>query len=71
MSLHPEAIDSIVEAEPFAAVRDRYASLANEDRPGNPWEVEFDPRNKPPRYALWFAIVGALLIGMSLVASIH
>lgn len=71
MSLHPEAIDRIVEPEPFAAVRARYADLACDDRPGDPWAVPFDAREEPARFAIWIAVGAVLLIGLCLVASIH
>lgn len=70
MNIHPEALDRIVEAEPFAAVRDTYARFAMEDRPGDPWEVEFDARDEPARFGLWIAVVAVALIGLSLIASV-
>lgn len=49
MNLHPEALDRIVPADPFAMARARYADLACEERPGDPWKVEFDARQARPR----------------------
>lgn len=67
---HPDAIDRIIPADPFAAARARYADLACEDRPGNPMEKPFDPR-EAPRPVLWIVVGAVLLIGLSLIASIH
>lgn len=69
MTMHPDALDRIVEPEPFAAVRARYAEFACEDRPGDPWAEPFDARDQP-QPMLW-AVVAVLLIGLSFVASIH
>lgn len=69
MTMHPEALDRIVEAEPFAAVRDTYARFAMEDRPGDPWAEPFDARDQP-QPMLW-AVVAVLIVGLSFVASIH
>ena len=68
MTLHPETLDRIVEAEPFAAVRERYAALAyRQDRPGDPWAEPFDARDQP-RPMLW-AVVAVLLIGGCFVSA--
>lgn len=67
MNMHPDALDRIVEAEPFAAVRARYADLACEDRPGNPWEVEFDAREQP-QPLLW-AVIAIVIIGGCFVSA--
>lgn len=32
---------------------------------------EFDPREEPRRFAFWIAVAAVLLIGLSLIASIH
>jgi hypothetical protein len=44
MTMHPDALDRIVEADPWEAARARYAELATDDRPGDPLEIPFDPR---------------------------
>ena len=71
MSLHPEALDRIIPAAPWEAARSRYADLATEDRPGNPWEEPFDASDEPVRVIPWIAVAAVLLIGLSLIASIH
>ena len=71
MTLHPEALDRIIPVDPCEAVRARYADLACEDRPGDPWAEPFDAREEPARFAMWIAVAAVLLIGCSLIASIH
>lgn len=39
MTMHPDTLDRIVPASPWEAVRERYATLAHDDRPGDPYDV--------------------------------
>ena len=69
MTMHPDAMDRIMPDAPWEAARARYAELATDDRPGDPYEVPLDPQDEP-RPMVW-AIVAVLLIGVAFVASIH
>ena len=67
MTLHPEALDRIIPVDPCEAVRARYADLACEDRPGDPWAEPFDARDQP-QPMLW-AVVAVLIIGGCFVSA--
>lgn len=63
MMLSPETLDRIVEREPYAEARARYAELAMEDRPGDPWQVPFDAR---PARSLRMAVIAVQFVAVAL-----
>lgn len=68
--MSPDAFDRIIPGDPREAVRARYADLAADDRPGDPWAEPFDARDEPARFIFWLAVGFALLVGACLVASV-
>jgi len=71
MTMHPDALDRMIPRSPWEATRDRYAELANDDRPGDP--NAFDPREEEQGspFFMWMAVVAVVLIGLSFVAAIR
>jgi hypothetical protein len=56
---------TVIPADPLDAVRDRYRELECEERPGDPWLVEFDPAREPFRI---IPHVPAFLVALLVIA---
>jgi hypothetical protein len=68
MMLSPDTLDRIVEREPYAEARARYAELATEDRPGSPYQVPFDARPRPSRIRLAVIAVEFIAVAAPTIA---
>lgn len=64
----------IIPDEPWAEAREAYRRFASEDRPGDPWNVPFEPKKHTPTLygcaltgLFWLGVVLAIVwaIGLS------